>query len=634
MKRFFTLLAIALMCCLSYGSYAQLSEGGTPVSFHKKGLETTIPFTQMPGVDVQALMAEDEINNAQKVGPYRFGAELPVNISMSNSGLWEDLKGAGLWREGLRSEGALSMSLIFDNFYLPEGAKLFVYSEDKSQVLGAFTQKNNQAGGYFATSLIAGDAIILEYYEPANVRGQGHFTITTVVHAYRDVMNLLNKSTTASSGACNINVACSLGNGWQNEINAVTRVQLGGGLCTGTLVNNTSLDGTQYYLTANHCYQGSNPATWVFYFNYEASTCNGTSGPSSHTVTGSTFKANNAGSDFALVEINNTIPSNYNPYLAGWRNDNVASSSEIVIHHPQGDIKKISEDQDPVTSASWSGATTWKIGAYEQGTTEPGSSGSPLFDENTHQVIGQLYGGGAACNGSNPNNQPDYYGKFAVSWATGGTSSTELVDWLDPGNTGTTSLTGMDPNAPQVALDAGVVSFDAPEDSSTLCDSTVTPVVTISNHGSSTLTSLTVTLNIDGNNTVQNWTGSLTTGQSTSVNFGSMTLSPGSHTATATVSAPNGGSDQNPANNSASISFNVVIGSTITFTLNTDNYGDETSWDVRDANNNVVYSAPVNTYGDATTYTIDMCLANDQCYTFTIYDAYGDGICCNYGQDS
>ncbi len=72
----------------------------------------------------------------------------------------------------------------------------------------------------------------------------------------------------------------------------------------------------------------------------------------------------------------------------------------------------------------------------------------------------------------------------------------------------------------------------------------------------------------------------------------------------------------------------------INISITFDDYPEETSWDIRDLNNVVVSSG--GTYGsepDGTTLIIDVCL-NDGCYDFTIYDSFGDGICCAYGAGS
>jgi hypothetical protein len=75
------------------------------------------------------------------------------------------------------------------------------------------------------------------------------------------------------------------------------------------------------------------------------------------------------------------------------------------MHHPGGGIKKICQDTDALTQATFNLAPCWKISTWEQGVTEGGSSGSPLFDQN-HRIVGQLFGGQASC--ALPLN--DYYG--------------------------------------------------------------------------------------------------------------------------------------------------------------------------------------------------------------------------------
>jgi hypothetical protein len=75
------------------------------------------------------------------------------------------------------------------------------------------------------------------------------------------------------------------------------------------------------------------------------------------------------------------------------------------------------------------------------GVTEPGSSGSPLYDA-AGRFIGQLHGGASAC-GATGDNLSDIYGRFSVSWTGGGTNSTRLSNWLDAGNTGAMAIDGV-----------------------------------------------------------------------------------------------------------------------------------------------------------------------------------------------
>ena len=143
-----------------------------------------------------------------------------------------------------------------------------------------------------------------------------------------------------------MNVNCPEGADWQNEKKAVALIVEGGSaVCSGALVNNTAQDGTPYFLTANHCLSGGNPtANWVYYFNHESATCTGNTGPTNQSISGSTLKANRAGSDFCLVHLNDTPPQSWDVWYAGWDNsdDAAAVSSAVGIHHPDGDVKKIS----------------------------------------------------------------------------------------------------------------------------------------------------------------------------------------------------------------------------------------------------------------------------------------------------
>ncbi len=145
---------------------AQISEGGTPVSFQfSEKLEKNVPAVIMPSFDLAALRAEDEINDKRKDIPWRFGNNFPVNLSLENSGLWETLKkGDRLWRLKISSKNALSINIIFGEYVIPEGGKVFIYNENKTHILGAFTEKNNLPHRKLGVDQILGDAIIIGYF--------------------------------------------------------------------------------------------------------------------------------------------------------------------------------------------------------------------------------------------------------------------------------------------------------------------------------------------------------------------------------------------------------------------------------------------------------------------------------------
>ena len=424
---------------------AQISDGGFPPSLGKLSLSAVTTVTT-PSVDVKALLAEDEVEEAQGF-PFRFGAPFDVDYSLTNSGTWSDLADGGrIWRLRVSSPGAYSINLVYSRYRLPPGAELFVYDESHEMVLGAFTEHNNKDHGMFATAPVKGEVCIVEYYEPASVRGSGEITISRIVHGYKDIFGFGGTKGAAGfggSGPCNNNINCPEGAPWQIDKRAVAMILTSGGsrICSGALVNNVRQDRTPYFLTANHCL-GSEP-TWIFMFNYESPSCVSVDGPTYMTVQGSTRRATYVPSDFALVQISEQPPDSYNVFFAGWTNIDTPSQSSVGIHHPSGDIKKISFDYDPVTSTDYlgsSGTTHWRIEAWDDGTTEGGSSGSPLFDPD-HRIVGQLHGGYASCTSLTS----DWYGKFSLSWTGGGTSSTRLRDWLDPDNSGATVLDGYDP---------------------------------------------------------------------------------------------------------------------------------------------------------------------------------------------
>ncbi len=477
MKLFQVVGFLLIAVLLAGGASAQLSQGGTPMSFDKSlsaGLKSSIPTEIMGSIDVEAYLAEDAIEAEDPDIPFRFGAPFDVNYSLDNSGVWEDLPDGGrLWRLRIEAPGAYTINMIYDDYELPEGATLYVYNEERDFIIGAFTSINNKDHGMFASQPVKGDVSIVEYYEPADVRGRGKLTIGRIVHGYKDIFSLFAEKGFGSSGSCNNNVNCPEGDDWRDEIRGIAMVLLGNGTrwCSGSMINNVRQDNSQYFLTANHCDNGTE--NWIIMFNYQSPGCSNVNGPTNQTVQGTTVRANLSASDFMLVELTEAIPESYGIYYNGWSSINIASQYSVGIHHPSGDIKKISFDDDSLTSTEYlqnsDGTTHWRVIAWDDGTTEGGSSGSPIFDPN-HRIVGQLHGGYASCTSITS----DWYGKVSYSWLGGGSSSNQLKYWLDPDNSGVTTLDGWDPYG------GTTITHDSPlEDTrDTVNDYTVTAKIT------------------------------------------------------------------------------------------------------------------------------------------------------------
>ncbi len=623
MKKF---IIAFLLFLPAYIIQAQISHGGMPYSFSHKNLDKNIPQVQIPQPDLNQLQAEDAITDQYKDIPWRFGVVNPVNLDVTNSGVWTTLKnGDRIWRLKIYAPNAVSINLNYDRFYLPKGGKLFLYTPGYQTVLGSFTHENNKETGEFSTFLTQGEYVIVEYYEPKKQAGKGIIHINEVVYGYRSLFD--KAKAFGSSGACNVNAICDSAV-WGDEIRSVVMLLTASNsrFCSGALINNVREDGTPYVLTANHCSPSTNN---IFMFNYQSSSCSpSVDGPTNYTISGCILRANNTPSDFFLVELSSTPPANYNVFYAGWNTIDTPSQNSTGIHHPAGDVKKISHDYDPCVSSGYyaSGNDHWKIVDWDSGTTEGGSSGSPLFDQN-HRIIGQLHGGNAACG----NDLEDYYGKFAVSWNSVADSSRQLKYWLDPDNTGATTLDGYDPNGPAYNTDLALLGLQGINSSMCGTDS-VSPVLTIKNKGANTINSFDIYYRFDGGNySVLNVTAqNIATYNSVQITLPTTYVGGGNHWFEAYTTNPNLQLDEFNPNDTLTYTFFVNNNPyPLNYTIITDSYGSETTWQILDNQNNVYANGGPYT-DNVDTINTSVCLF-EGCFIYRLNDSYGDGYCCGYG---
>lgn len=646
------LFLTSLFLLLSLVTFSQQGDGGLPKTFKKVIDYNKIEKRVFDEPNIAALKIEDSLTDNSGTAPWRFGFNNQTNINISNSGTWTNLpNGDRIWQLVIVCKNALTVNLTFSQTFIPKGNELYVYNPSKDFILGKFTS-SHLYNGELGTELVPGEMTIVEYFVPKG-SSIGNINICTVTHGYRTPDEFLLK-VFGGSGACNVNVNCPEGAAWTQQRNSVVMLVSGSnGFCTGALINNTLNDGKPYVLTANHCY--SNPATWIFRFQWESTSCiNPSTSPTFQSLSGAVLRAQGTPSDFCLVEItgglvNGTVPAAYTPYFSGWDNTETISPSAVCIHHPSGDIKKIAIENNALISTNFGGSPSnshWGVLSWDLGVTEPGSSGSPLFNQN-RRIIGQLHGGASACGASVLS---DEYGKVSVSWnPAGSTSSGQLKYWLDPNNTNASFIDGYDPsNAPTITLDAGLSNSTFIQTS--LCGSNYIPNVTISNGGSQTVTTAVISYSIDGG-TAQNynWNGSLAQFQTQVINLPPVQLLPGNHTFSATVSQVNNGVDELSVNNATNTQFLVTAinqtSNLLKVTLLTDNYSSETYMEVLSSNGTVVWfqgnESFAGTYGtnntpgptdptspllDNTTYNWDVPLSLNDCYTFKIYDYYGDGL--------
>lgn len=441
---------IILLFVLPFAVTGQISKGGIPIQIQKlKSNSTVTDLVVMPAISNAKMRAMYSRTDENRLKPFRFAHAFDVSLSPKNSGTWYNTTEVNVWQLRIRSTGAYSLNLIFDQYKLPENARLFLISEKTGEIKGAYTSENNSDKNIFAIEPIEGDELLLQYEEPVKSSFTGELHISKVAHDFVGVVAKDHRPL-GISGACNVNINCDVANGFENLRDGVCRIIIEGiEICTGTMLNNTALDGAPYILTANHCIKSETQAqASVFLFNYESPYCGSIDGDVSQSMSGSSLKSSFDSLDFALVRLNTTPPSNYRTFLVGWNRKNIAPVSSTCIHHPLGDIKKISIDLDPAVSAKFNNNYLskgfWNVQRWEYGVTEQGSSGGPLLDQNK-LLVGTLTGGSASCPPGLPTN--DYFEKFTLAWDYRKESNKQLKIWLDPLYSNVEKLNGMELNS-------------------------------------------------------------------------------------------------------------------------------------------------------------------------------------------
>jgi hypothetical protein len=433
----------------------------------------------LPPVDPFEIEAELELNRVNHNKPLHFALERPVSLSPESHGSWSQTGDLRVWRIHVVSPGARSLGLVFGRYKLLPGVKLFVYDPEQRQVKGAFTWENNKRAGVFPVGHIPGQELIIEMQVPAGMASYGELDLQSLSHAFLDTGY---KSTSANcpagefgcSQACEIDVNCVEGDDWWQVKPSVVRVYTTTYYCTGVLVNNSSYDGTPYVITAEHClndaeFDDANAS--VFQFNYESAACFGEDGPLDMSISSAELRVCGDSIDFSLVELSEIPPASFKAYYAGWDRSDFQPSGTVTLHHPYGDVKKISiDEQAPSIPARpgdvpYSGLedylyfSYWWVKRWDVGSTEGGSSGGPLFNH-ALRVIGTLSGGNASCGDSIgydfeterviyslAPNYDDYFTRFGMAWDYEESKGKALKTWLDPAGTNPVTLNGYNPSS-------------------------------------------------------------------------------------------------------------------------------------------------------------------------------------------
>lgn len=415
----------------------QIQSNELPYSFDNQINYEDFKKFEIENFDSEKYLEEDR--KLMTIKPYRFAINKKTNISFDTTNfiLLDSLK---IYYLQIAVPNSKGISLTFSDFQVDEDVKIFLFDNNLEYTIGAFSEINNKKNKILSTQFIPSDSIIVEVHVSL-MSNFPNFHISDIGCAYRNIKE--------ESDWCEIDINCNEDPRWQTIKKATLKIIYQEDdsyyACSGTLMANTRLDNTPYYLTANHCVNTQEEAnSTIFYFNYEYTECEGEIAYENQTISGAHLIATaDDRLDFTLLELSAVPPKTYNPFYAGWSRQEEYDDTTVCIHHPAGDVKKISIDYNPLGLGSFSGYDPnkhWQVLEWDEGTTEGGSSGSGLFTKDMF-LIGDLSGGDASCD----YNYDDYYQQFYHCWDDYNPNNQRLKTWLDSFGFNPMQIEGYDP---------------------------------------------------------------------------------------------------------------------------------------------------------------------------------------------
>jgi lysyl endopeptidase len=430
--------------------YAQSSNASAlPAGLNAK-IYNEIPVFDIGSVDsiakVQRKNFEQNIDTKVNLIGYNF----KTNIRPDKAGLWKSYNAKyNTWLVKISSTNAKSMGLVLSNVKLEPGERLFIYN--LHELVGMYDHQNIPTSGILPVDYVEGDEVVVEYDVPKQNRKQGTLVISLVSHGIQSQNKNglpVNKRTEDDCYTCLDSYF------WSRDKRSVVKIinysDNGTFQCTGALVNNTAQDKKPYVLTAEHCVSINDDGTkCVFIFNLDDAFCEGSVKIQSGVLSGASNRASFYRNDFTLLEMSNYPPLGFNAYYAGWDISDAALDHVSCIHHPIGTAKRMALSNETVATSDFdtdidfkphASKAFWHVSRWDVGITEPGSSGSPIFNKN-HRVMGTLTGGSSTCGFP----YDDYFEKLSKSWTATPYDEKQLKHWLDPLSTNVTFVDGLDP---------------------------------------------------------------------------------------------------------------------------------------------------------------------------------------------
>ena len=405
--------------------------------------------------------------------PTRFAVDLPHPVSMADAGSWTENGGLSTWTFSIRVPTAVSMSFHAALVNFPAGAVLKVIGANGASAI--YRAQDIARSGLWSRPL-PGDSLLLSMTVDTAARAQAVLDIESFQAGYRSLgagvpdnahyRRLMRKATQTTN--CTVNYACEVNSANQGPGGATVAVVVGGVVqCTGTLLNDTSDDGTPYVLTARHCENGKlgggdpGAAANVTVYWDAVTPCGSALGSiydgDTITQTGATTMVEQQ--DAWLIRLDGPPAAN-DAYYAGWDATGGVFSGGYSIHHALGYDKQLVDWYGQPTLQTFPGATLqlgyastfWGV-VNSVGSVGAGASGGALFDPNSHAVgsgtLAQLVSGpntaGVCPVASPPAPSPStvtaLYTALSGVWSsnadtTSSTGTATLQSVLDATNTG------------------------------------------------------------------------------------------------------------------------------------------------------------------------------------------------------
>jgi lysyl endopeptidase len=362
-----------------------------------------------------------------------------IAVTRGSDLAWSDVDGGAAAQASVTSSGAAAMRVSIALAGVPADVQMvFFGSDDPARLFGPVRVGDiaDRTQPWWSP-VTEGDTQTVEFFAPAGSAAEARaLQVTGASHLFAGPSSKFTKlgHDIGTAGTCNVDIACSplvTSTPFQDAVASVAQMLMTVGsssfLCTGTLLNDSD-PSTQvpYFFSANHCFDNENPPyrtpsemqtvanSLVTIWHFEANACRSATPASNWTQVGggAQYLYNNPQQDALLVKLNSAPPAG--SWFLGWDAGTVGNGTGIaVIHHPSGDLKKVSLGSLRRLSAQGIGGGNipfYEV-TYNSGTTEPGSSGAGLLSNNGSQYLlrGALWGGSAACDAIT---ESDYYSRF------------------------------------------------------------------------------------------------------------------------------------------------------------------------------------------------------------------------------